>query len=98
MDDGIVGRSEKTDCLSDRFKSRPLFRKALAYILALEICQASFQQLAIALNILVVSSQLSMVFLKHLALQQTIENGWKNWREMREHSCRVKQKCGHCLM
>ena len=56
-----------------RFNRRLYFKKALADIFALKICQAGFQQLAVTLNILVVSSQQGKVFLKHLVLHKHLK-------------------------
>lgn len=84
-----------------RFNRRLFFNKALADIFALEICQAGSQQLAVTLNILVVSSQQGKVFLKHLVLQQTFQNGGKTRKTAvgcMSIPCRVKQKWGQYLI
>lgn len=60
------GRRQHLNC-------RLFFNKALADIFALEVCQFGLKQLAVTLNILVVSSQQSKVFFKHLVLQQTFK-------------------------
>jgi hypothetical protein len=81
-----------------RLNRRLFFNKALADIFALEICQAGFQQLAVTLNILVVSSQQGKVFLKHLVLQQTFQNDGKTGVGCMSIPCRVKQKWGQYLI
>lgn len=81
-----------------RLNRRLFFNKALADIFALEICQAGSQQLAVTLNILVVSSQQGKVFLKHLVLQQTFQNDGKTGVGCMSIPCRVKQKWGQYLI